>query len=275
MFKNFFILALSAIMGTGGCLPFAPIIETKEQEKYYCDVNFSGQGSGEESFDELITFDTYSVSLTTTDILCPCYGSSYGTNGCTPTAGSIMVAYYDYYYPNLLPDYNPTYTYDGNLYWEPQNSTITNMQIDLFNRMGTNTIQPGTSVAQFKTGMTSYFNSQGYSISYNNVSSSITPTNVVNYFNQEKPIILFLTSYEYFPDDSIFMTENSMDMLGYRKTVGHAVVAFGYVEYLFYTDNALTRTDKYLYVIFGDSTMGYLSINSTSYIQEAYTFTIT
>ena len=265
---------MSAIFSLSGMLPFVPTISNVSDEQYYCDDTYSGYGTNAEEFYETLTYDSYTSSLTKIDILCPNYHSSYGTNACTPTAGSIVTTYYDYYYPNLLPNYDPTYTYNNKLYWQPQNSTVNAMQQSLYNLMGTNTEAAGTSVAQFKAGMTSYYNTQGYSISYNNVTNSLTSSNVINYFNQEKPIILFLTSYEYFPSSCHNFGSNQMSMLGYRKTVGHAVVAFAYVEYDFYTNNEIFRTDKYLYVVFGDDTIGYLSINDTSYIQEAYTFNV-
>jgi len=275
MFKNFFTMLITALISSSGCLPFMPI-ETKEnnyQDSYYCDV-YSDYGTAAESHDVTITYDSYTMSYTNIDILCPSYSSSHGINGCTPTAGSIITTYYDYYYPNLLPNYEPTYTYNNKVYWKGQTTTVNDMQEELYNLMGTNTIEPGTSVAQFKTGMTSYFNSAGYNISYNNVSSSITPNNAINWFNQEKPVILFLTSYDYYPASCFYVYDTEANLMGLRKTVGHAVVAYAYFEYTFYNDNVAFQTDKWLYVAFGDSTTGYLKINDTSYIQEAYTFDI-
>ena len=66
-----------------------------------------------------------------------------------------------------------------------------------------------------------------------------------------------------------------MTMTGRRNTVGHTVVVCGYIQFKFYEDGVNFRTDDYAYVCFGDSSMGYLSLNNTSYIQEAYTFNIT
>lgn len=278
MFKIFFIYTLTAIMGSSGCLPFVPAISSLAQENYYCDTttysNYAGLGTAE-SHIETITYDSMDYEFIYTDILIPPYGSCYGTNGCAPTAGSIAVTYYDYYYTNLIPNYEPTYVSDGVVTFKQQNTTIAAMQENLYNLMGTNTEAPGTSVAQFKTGMTSYFNTQGYNIGYNNVTNNINETYVKNLFNQEQIILLFLTSYDYYPDDGTDMGETEMSMLGYRKTAGHVVVAFAYVEFMFYNDNTLFRSDKYLYVAFGDSSRGYLPISNTSYIEEAYTLNIT
>ena len=273
MFKNFFTMLITAFLGSSGCLPFMPVKTNLYQDSYYCDT-YSGYGTQAETHEVTITYDSYTMSYTNIDILCPNYSAIYGINACVPTAASIVTTYYDYYYPNILPNYTPTYTYNNKLYWQGQGSTVSDMQEDLYNLMGTNTIQAGTSVSQFKTGMTTYFNNAGYNIAYNNVTSSITSTNVINWFNQEKPIMLFLTSYDYYPNDCFYVYENETNMMGYIKSVGHAVVAFAYFEYTYYNNNVAFQTDKWLYVVFGDSSMGYLKINDTSYIQEAYTFDI-
>ena len=276
MFKNFLIMSLTAIMSGSGCLPFVPVIqqENYNQEEYYCDTNFSGYGTAPVTHNVTVTYDSLTKTYTNIDILLPNYSSAYGTNGCTPTAGNVVTTYYDYYYPNLLPDYDPTYTYNNKIYWQTQNETTNNMQVELYNLMGTNTEAAGTSVAQFKTGMTSYYNSHGYNISYNNVTNSITSANAINWFNQEKPIILFLTSYDFYPITGFNQGENETTMIGYTETAGHAVVACAYFEYTYYTNNEVTRLDRWLYVVFGNGNYGYLTINDTSYIEEAYTFDI-
>lgn len=273
MFKNFLIMSLTAIFGGSGLLPFVPIIPQENNTQYYCST-YSGYGTEPENHIEEFTYDNYTRTNTNIDTLVPNYSSSHGTNGCTPTAGCIVTAYYDSLYTNLLPNYEPYYTYNNRVYWQTQNSTINAMQVELYNLMGTNTESAGTSVAQFKTGMTSYYNSKGYNISYNNVSSSITPTNAINWFNQEKPIILFLTSYDFYPAVQFNVYNTNASIIGQRKTAGHAVVACAYYEYTFYTNNQISRLDKWLYVAFGNDNYGFLSINDTSYIEEAYTFDI-
>lgn len=273
MFKNFLIMSLTAIFGGSGCLPFIPPTQQENSTQYYCS-SYSGYGTQVESHLEEFTFDSYTKSFTHIDTLVPDYSSYYGTNGCTPTAGSIITTYYDSIYSNLLPNYDPYFIYNNKVYWNTQNETIVNLEIELYNLMGTNTESAGTSVAQFKTGMTSYFNSKGYNISYNNVSSAITSTNAINWFTQEKPVILFLTSYDFYPAVNFRINDTSASILGQREAAGHAVVACAYFEYAFYTNNEISRLDKWLYVSFGNGNYGYLSINNTSYIQEAYTFDV-
>lgn len=276
MFKNFLIMSLTAMMSGSGCLPFVPIANTQttNQEKYYCASNFLGFGTSPETHEVIINYDNYTQSYINIDLLVPNYSSEYGTNGCTPTAGNIITVYYDYFYPNLIPDYEPTYIYNNNIKWKIPNTTTANNQIELYNLMGTNTEAPGTSVAQFKNGMTSYYNSKGYNIAYNDVTNSLTTNNVINWFNQEKPIILFLTSYDFYPSPLVTHSTNQARLVGQREVVGHAVVACAYFEFTYYVNNTISRLDKYFYVAFGNGNYGFLTMNDTSYIEEAYTFDI-
>ena len=273
MFKNFLIMSLTAMLSGSGCLPFVPEMQPTNHEHYYSS-SYSGYGTSVETHIEEYSYDSYTVSYTNIDTLVPNYYSSYGTNGCTPTAGGIITCYYDSIYTNLIPNYEPYQIYNNKVYWRTQNETSVALEIELYNLMGTNTQAPGTSVAQFKSGMTTYYNNHGYNIAYNNVTNSLTSANAINWFTQEKPVILFLTSYDFYPAVQFRINETSYSILGQRETAGHAVVACAYFEFTFYTNNQVSRLEKWLYVAFGNSNYGYLSLNDTSYIQEAYTFDI-
>ena len=132
MFKNFLIMSLTAIMSGSGCLPFIPVIQDKNcnQEKYYCSTNYNGYGTDPVTHNVTITYDTFTRTYTNIDILVPNYSAVHGINACTPTAGNIITVYYDYYYPNLLADYDPTYTYNNKIYWQAANTITANNQIE-------------------------------------------------------------------------------------------------------------------------------------------------
>ena len=277
MFKNFFILALTSVCGSMGVLPFTPmkVQEPIKQEQYYSS-SYSGTGAGDETFTITINYDSIDDSnYTNVDYLCPSYSLIIGSNGCAPTAGSIVTSYYDLTYPNLLPNYEPIITYNNRVYWKTLDDTTGTMQETLYNYMGTNTEATGTSTTQFKNGMTRYYNEKGYNISYNNVVNSLTPANVITYLNQNKPIVLFITSYDYYSELGLNYDDTEMSMVCRRNTAGHTVVVCGYQQFKFYQNGVNFRTDNYAYVCFGDSSSGFLSLDDTSYIQEAYTFNIT
>ena len=112
MFKNFLIMSLTAMLSGSGCLPFVPEMQPANQEHYYSS-SYSGYGTSVENHVVEFTYDSYTVSYTNIDTLVPNYYSSYGTNGCTPTAGCIVTCYYDSIYTNLIPNYEPYQIYNN------------------------------------------------------------------------------------------------------------------------------------------------------------------
>lgn len=263
MIKKVFLFIFTVVVGL--CSTIIPI----NTESYYCD-DYSGFGTGGVTHTEVINFESYTMSDIHLDYLFPIYMSSYGTNACASTAGSMLVTFHDMYYENLLPNYTSYYIRNGSYRFKPQNTTINNLMAEMYNLMGTNTINPGTSVEQFKSGLSTYYSNHDYNISFTKLSNNLDSNTVINYLEEEKPIILFLNSYDYYASSGITLTDSSMTIMGYQKEVGHVVVAYGYRVYNFYQDGNLFRTDKYLVVSFGDGTTGYLSINDTAYIDEVY-----
>lgn len=254
------------------CLTLAStIVPHTFKTSYYCD-SYSGFGEGI-SHTEVIDFDSHTMEDSHLDYYFPDYEAAYGSNCCAPTAGGMLVTYHDVTYTELLPNYTPGSIRNGIYTYRLQNQTITNVMIDLYNLMGTNTINPGTSVTQFKNGMTSYYNNHGYNLGFTRV-TNFDPNNFKSLIEQQKPIVLFLNSYDYYASLGISMHETQMRLVGTKKDVGHVVVAWGYRTYNFYTNNNLFRTDKYIIVSFGDGTAGFLSVNETSFIDEAYITTV-
>lgn len=271
MFKSFFIYALTAMFGFGGSVSYIPKEFT---EKLYCDDIYSGYGTAT-SHTETLSYDYYEKSIVQVDLLTPDYCAAYGTNACAPTAGSIVTTYYDYYNPNLLPDYTPGGYYNNRFYFNAQNNTVNAMQEELYNLMGTNTIGSGTTSAQFKTGLSTYFTNAGYSLSYTDITSSLTIPNIIQAFEQEKPLVLFLNSYDYYPSGGFDIGDTSYNLTGLIKSAAHVVIACAYLQYEFYDETGLIKTENWLYVSFGDGTRGYMQIDNSGYIDEAYTLNIT
>lgn len=244
------------------------------QDSYYCDTTYFESGESGVYEDVEINFDYYEMTDTHLQKLCPIYRNLTQLNSCAPLAGSIVIGYYDDEFKNLIPDFESGYTYNGQFYFRGQNDTVIAMKEYLYELMGTNSINPGTSVSQFKSGLTQYVNQQGYSIAYSSCGGSFNIETAKGYISQQKPIVLFLNSYVYYPDGGINITDSKMTLLRRTSSNGHVLVVYGYREFKFYTNNTLTRTEKFLIVAFGDGTKGYLSVNSTNCIDEAYAISI-
>ncbi len=267
MVKKVFSFIYTVVIGL--CSTIIPI----NTGSYYCD-SYSGFGTGGVSHTEVINYDSYTMSDVHLDNLFPIYISSYGTNACASTAGSMLVTYHDIDFTNLLPNYTPGSVTNGMYRYQSQNSTINALMAEMYELMGTNTINPGTSVNQFMTGMSQYYTNHGYTINFTKLSNSLDSNTVTTYLEQEKPLILFLNSYDYYDALGVSIGDTTMRMVGLYKEAGHVVIAYGYRIFNFYQDGDLFRTDKYLIVSFGDGTTGYMSINETSYIDEVYVSTV-
>ncbi len=243
-------------------------------EGYYCDNSFSGDIVGAVTHTEELSYDRYEEDYIDLDLTFPKYSGAYGTNACCPTAGTMLSAYYDVTYDDIIPNFTPGFYRNGKFVFRGQNTVISSTMEEMYNLMGTNTIQPGTSEAQFKSGLTKYFNNHGYNLSYNKLSSPLNLELVKSSISAQKPIILFLSKYDYFPLIGVTINDNEFSMVGYKKTVGHVAMAYGYHEFRFYRNNSLFRTDKYLLVSFGDGTIGYLTTNSSSIFDVSYTVNV-
>ena len=244
-------------------------------ESFYCDDGYSGAGGTETYHREEILFDRYEEDLVHLSLLCPEYDSAIYSNGCAPTAGTIVIGYYDVTLPNLIPNFEPGAFYEGVYYFRGLTDKVVDAMEEIASLMGTNQIQPGTSINQFKIGLSNYVKKQGYNITYSSVGSPLNISTAKNFFNLQQPIVLFLNSYDYYSFIGFDMFENRFSIGGRTKVAGHVVVAYGYTEFSFYDESGkLFRKEKFLIVSFGDSTGGYLSINSTACIDDAYAINI-
>jgi hypothetical protein len=120
-----------------------------------------------------------------------------GVNGCAAAAGSNIVAYYDKTYTNLIPNYEPGNLLLGIYRFKVANSTTTAVADTLYNDMGVNTIRPGTTIPQFRSGMSTYMNRQGYSVSYTSLfsSGSLNYNNAKTAVLNGKAIALFMAGF--------------------------------------------------------------------------------
>ena len=265
MIKRIFLLALVATM----CFMSSVFgVKAMPEEGYYCDTSYFETGGNYTYHNEIITFDYYTITDTHIARLCPVYTNYTQTNSCAPLAGSVVVGYHDATKTNLVPNFDPGYTYNGEYYFNATSSTMIGVKEQLYDLMGTNTVQPGTSQSQFKNGLRSYVEGKGYDITY--TTTGINYNSLKNHFEtKEDPVVLFLNSYSYYDFGAMAETDTELRMYCKTSTTGHVVVAYGYQEHYFYTNNSLSRTEKFLVVVFGDGSEGFLSVNSTSGIDLA------
>lgn len=190
-------------------------------------------------------------------------------NSCGPVAGAEIVAFYDKYYPNLIPGWDSYYPATGQ--YRTQNTTyISPLLHELYNLMKTNVGGEGVTEANFKSGLQTYFTNHGYSASFSSAKSGSTlnlsacKTAIEN----NKVIVLFTT-----PGQIYDLHEYSdHDILGSYTIAGnHIMLAYGYLQIKYYSGSTLIRTDTLLEVATGRSnpTTAYYMANSTN-LEAAY-----
>ena len=139
------------------------IMEILRQGSYYSSANSLDSSEGGTIYYVSKSEDSNELALRHPGIV---QVSGY-TNACAPIAGANLIQYWDRYKTNLIPNYTPGRSL-ANYYLYQEPGTATDGVVgQLFTDMGTNTIESGTSIPQFKAGMTTYCSRAGYSISYN------------------------------------------------------------------------------------------------------------
>ena len=250
------LLIFVAVFGTGTSA-FAYQAET---EIRYADAPMLSTYA-----DETIYFTRKEVTLeNNTAGNCPAYSTISGlTNSCGAVAGAQIVAFYDKYFPNLIPGWTSHYT---NGKYRAQDSTYVPALIrELYTLMRTNVDDVGVSESDFLNGLTSYVNGKGYQISYQSVKSgnAINLTQCVNAIDNNKVIALLVapTNVYNLSETSTYDTLTAFNIAG-----SHIMVAYGYLQFKYYNASGLFRTDTYLCVSTGksDCPKAYYKIDSTA-----------
>ena len=205
-----------------------------------------------------------------TDGGAPLYYMNEGLdNACGPLAGAAIAAFYDKYYPELIPGWDSYYPSNGK--YRLQGSTYTSALLqEMYTLMQTNVNGAGVSESEFKTGLQTYFTNHGYSASFQNVKSGST----LNYsackaaIDSNKVIVLFTT-----PGDIYDVAKGSDHdtIISYNIAGNHIMYAYGYLQLKYYNSTGLFRTDTYLLVSTGRSitTIAYYKVDSSN-LEAAY-----
>lgn len=196
-------------------------------------------------------------------------------NGCTPTAGANIIGYYTRYFPQLIPGFTPG-IYFGNFYLYYQSSDeITPVLQTLYNYMGTNNGEAGTTIAAFRSGMTSYCREKGLSIDYksNMRNGGFDYASAKQNFRSGLPGVVFVDT---FTVTEITPKESSDYLFVSIGTQCHAMACFGYEDITYTLSNGQTRTDRYMAVATGlpRGPKGYFNINYKTQIDEMYSISI-
>ena len=200
----------------------------------------------------------------------PLYNNTQNlSNACGPLAGTAIVAFYDKYYPNLIPGWDSYYPATGKYRPQADPNTVPVLN-EMYTLMKTNVNGEGVSESEFKSGLQTYINNHGYSASFTNVMSGST----LNYsackaaIDSNKVIALFIKpgvvyEIEEYSDHDTY-TENTI-------AGNHIMYAFGYLQIKYYYSTGLFRTETFLKVSTGrfSPAVAYFKVDSSN-LEAAY-----
>lgn len=214
---------------------------------------------------ETINFTSRELDSNTTVSNVPLYyqTSDLG-NACGATAGAIIIGFYDRYYQELIPNYS-SYLEVVNRYLSNDNTYIPALMQELYTLMRINVDAPGVSMPDCMDGLNEYVSDKNRTFSYTNVKSSdgINLNSYIASIDANKPVILFNGSTDIY---KISHGSNSDTLVKSTISNNHVYVGYGYSIISYYNSNGNFRTDTYLIVACGLSTLttGYLRVSSTA-----------
>ena len=248
-----------------------------EEQRYCDDEVYYGEGESYND-DQYVYYDSYTIRENIAHVSAPTYsGVTLGqTNICAPVSGLNVVVYYDHYYPDLVPGFEPGmisggyFTYFPDIGWEQTDEAVW----ELHDLMKTNQGAPGTANSDFKNGLVDYFENHGYDMSYSGFYSSQTNVNlsVLNTaLNQDKVALILCSQYNFVYSIN-HLNDGGTDYIVKRNSnVGHIMMVYGYQIIDYYKDGSLFQSDTYLYVSsgYGSAIQGFIKMNDYLKIDEA------
>jgi hypothetical protein len=169
---------------------------------------------------------------------------------CGPVAASMALAYYDYRYPDIIPNHEPYIFHNGGCYYNWQYPPVKEVERQLSADMKRKEGKGVTNV-QFQNGVEKYLNRLGLRAEFNTVMNQKkvlwwTEPTTFNYklykeqINLGRPVILGLAKFH-----QTFITTldtpdgRKKDVFGYvapaaEYTAAHCETGFGYREILYY-----------------------------------------
>lgn len=207
----------------------------------------------------------------------PKYSGVEGGTNCANVAGSIIIGYYDRFCENLIPNFTTYYALGTAIIYKSMSAEVGAVVTSLYNLMGTDVAQVGTTFTGFQSGMTGYARDHGCTYSSESVlSGGLFDFNKYrSAVENNKPVALFLSVYALV--NQIQENNGEDTIISNQSTYAHVAVACGYKQHIYYNSNGQKTAERtYLKISSGLSAgeICYLNINSVSNIDKAISVTI-
>ncbi len=255
------VSCLVAVFGRNTNLAFAD----SHGEIRYADYVGYGIQSASSSSTETITYTRRESDYYETTKSVPIYEAHTELdNACGPTAGAIIVGFYDKYYEELIPGYTAYFTASGK-YKRNDKVYVPKLMEDLYTLMRTNVDDVGVNETDCLNGLRSYCEGKGRNVSYSSVASSgkINTSSYLSAVNSNHPVLMFCAATELYT-----MATSDTQEIWVKSSIpaNHIYVGFGYYVVRYYNGDNNFRTDTYLRVACGrfDYQSGFIRVASTA-----------
>lgn len=283
-FKVLFTVLLSALCFFVSCFylfgnakVYAAAAETLYCDDVYTDGGYVTSGT-------VASYDVYFDRMeekSVSHLSVPSFtnGNSSYTNACAPLAGLNIVGFYDRWSTDLLAGYEAGLVFaNGKFQYYPYTGStiVENSFASLYNLMKTGELG-GTTSSNFKSGLNSYVNNSGYSISYSTFyknKNSVDLDKLTAAVDNNKVGVIMCSEYNFV--NGIVYNETQAHINKRNYAVGHMMMVYGYKTYTYYKGNTVIRTDTFLNVCssYSSGEKGYVQLYDYSKIDEAWIVSI-
>lgn len=265
----FFVICLSM------CVPVKNVMAN--EGAYYCDDGYGGEG---ESIDVsyTVTYDSYVENRDYYVSSAPSYSkvSNDHSNDCASKTGGNIVGFYDRYYTNLIPNFDPGISMGSSYVYFPYAGipAIRTMIDSLYNLMGINVNAPGATKQDFIDGLTEYVEGKGYDISFSSFYSSTTTVNlskVRQMVQTNKVGVLMCSRYNFIYTINHSSSGTSTYVSQRNFNIGHMMMVYGYITIDYYDGGIKTKSETFLQVSSGFDLgdQGYIKMDDYLNIDDA------
>lgn len=264
MMKKMFAKILTVVIGSAGCL----CGNAASAEATYREDGIMPLASSTHTvYYEDKTNDEYKMVLRHPEYTFTPYVSS-----CACVAGANVIGFYDRYDENLIPDHQAGIVFQGQYAYRSEDTPVYAVIRQLYADMGTD--DSGTTVPEFKNGMTTFCNRKGKTITFTSCmkNGKFDYATAQSYMESNLPIVLFCSGFNV----ANFNTFEGRDVINYYESTGnHVMVGFGY-QIINYTVSSSNETYEFIKVASGTNSKsnGYFDIHYNTNINDAYAVNI-
>ncbi len=263
--KKFLAIVLTVSVG-GACLCGNAVAV---REETYCDSGVMPLAATSEK----IYYENKSEDKFNMVLKAPCYTTSPYTASCACVAGANVIGFYDRYDENLIPNHTAGRVVLGQYVYNLEDIYITELVKQLYEDMGTDST--GTTVRQFKDGMTKFSDRKGKTITFTSCmkNGKLDYAAAKNYMKANQPVVLFCLGYNI----ANLSAGDKCDTVDYMEyTANHVMVGFGWKEVNYQLSATASAVYQYVEVASGTDgrVSGLYNVNYKTKINDAYAINI-